>query len=105
MEGDAHQTALLQGQVTQLQQQLQHSHELLQQAQQLQDPAAVFQAHLAEDRRLKEREFVDNQIEKEVRRISNCDGTEPQLVKSWLKELDLFSPTQRTEVVTAPHTA
>jgi len=47
---------------------------------------------------LKQQELEDNQVEKEVRRVEKCDGTEPSQVKCWLKELDLVPLGQRLEV-------
>ena len=103
MEQLQQQNVELRGEVNQLNQRLQQQQQTLeQQQQQLQqqaaDPAAIFQAHLREDRVLKQQELEENQLEKEARRLDKCDGTEPSQVKSWLKELDLVANERKVEV-------
>lgn len=96
-----HQVLLLQGEVQQLNNQLQNAQAQLQ-AQQ--DPAAVFQQHLAQDRQLKEREWRRKLIREEVAKVTKCDGAEPEAVRNWVKEIDLVhTPDQRAykEVVFA----
>lgn len=103
MEQLQQQNVELRGEVNQLTQRLQQQQQTIdQQQQQIQqqaaDPAAIFQAHLREDRVLKQQEIEENLIEKEVRRVEKCDGTEPNQVKCWLAELDLVPLGQRLEV-------
>ena len=92
LDGIRQQNVLLQGQVGQLQQQVQ----LLQQARadaagQL-DAGHVFQAHLAADR-------DDRQVAREAKRLDLCDGEDTAQVKRYLRELDLVDQDKRLAVL------
>ena len=109
-EGNQQHRALqLEGENAQLLQQIQqqqHQIHHLQQPQDgaLQDPAALFQAHLAQDRHIKEREWEETTIEREVRRVVKCDGVEAEQVKEFLKEIGLVPAHIRIEVASRAST-
>ena len=97
MEALQRQNVELQGQLGVMEQELQRHQEQIRQLHQGGAVEALHQ-HLAEDRRQKVVEFEEGQVDREVRRLEKCDGSEPAQVKSWLKELDLVPAARRTEV-------
>ena len=82
-----HRVLQLQGEVGQLQQQLQQAQQ--QNLQLQQDPAQIFQRHLQEDRQLKKRNWRLKITKQECEKIIKCDGTEPEAVRAWIKDINL----------------
>ena len=89
MEELQQQNLHLQGQLGQLQHQIQ---ELQARTRTSVDPGEAFQAHLQADR-------ADRQVAREAKRLDICDGEEPAQVKRYLKELDLVDTGRRLAVV------
>ena len=82
----------LQGQLGQLEQQMQELRQLQHHAHASVDPGAAFQQHLQADR-------DDRQVAREAKRIDICDGEEPAQVKRYLKELDLVDQNCKVAIV------